>query len=52
MTAAFNYQRAIWIKFHDHSCLFHHLPKKLALAKGLFWQLGTHFSGHCHCGEV
>ena len=24
----------------------------MAIVKRLFWQLGTHFSGRCHCREV
>ena len=24
----------------------------LAVVERLFWQLGTHFSGRCHCREV
>ena len=26
--------------------------KKLAVAERLFWQLGMHSNGHCHCREV
>ena len=45
--------RAIWIKFCDHSWLFCQLvKKKLAVVERLFWQLGTQFSGCCHCREV
>ena len=47
-----NHQRAIRIKFHDHSWLFHQLLKKLAVIERLFGQLWTCFSGHCCCREV
>ena len=52
MIAVINHQRAIQIKFHDHSWLFHHLLKKLSVDERLFRQLGTRFSGHCRCIEV
>ena len=48
-------QRALRIKFDDHSwllLLFHQQRKKLAVVEGLFWQLGTNFSGRCRCREV
>ena len=50
--APINHQRAIWIKFHDHSLRFHQLLKKPAVVERLFWELGTRFSGLCRCREV
>ena len=44
--------RAIRIKFHDHSRLFHQSSKNLAVFERLFWQLLTRFSGRCRCREV
>ena len=52
MTDTINHPCAMCIKFHDYSWLFHQSIKKLAIVEGLFWQLGTCFSGHCHCREV
>ena len=49
---AINHQQAIWIKFHDHSWLFHQSLKKLAFVERLFWQFGTHFCGRCRCRKV
>ena len=50
--SSINHQRAIRIKFHDHSWLFHQSLKKLAVVERLFWQLGTHFSSRFCCREV
>ena len=49
--AAINHQRAMRIKFHDHSWLFHQSLQKVAVVERL-WQLGTGFSGCCHCRDV
>ena len=47
-----NHGGAMWIKFLDHSWLFCHSLKKLAIVERLFWQLGMHCSGRCCCREV
>ena len=44
-------QRAIGIKFHNHSGLFYQSLKKLDFVDRLSWQLGTGFSGHCRYRE-
>ena len=41
-----NDQNAMWIKFHDHSWLFHQLRKKTGSC------MGTCFSGRCLCWEL
>ena len=52
MIAAINCQRPIWIKFHDHSGLFHQSQKKMAIVERLSWPLETRSSGRWRCREV
>ena len=40
MIAAINYQRVIWIKFHDHSLLFITCRKNWPLSRGYFGSWG------------
>ena len=49
IAAMHDHPRAIRIKFHDHSWLFHQSLKKLVVVETLFWQLGARFIGRCRC---
>ena len=50
--AAINHQRALRIKFRDHSRPFHQSLKKTGRCREVILANGDYFSGRCRCREV